>query len=124
MDSKRNLPHPASANDRLSQFIGSGGEEKGKPYVFKNEFLELTLRLNKDDTLTFKIKNLQNRRQPLDLNFRVHMEKSRKAELFKISGLPPLACRRQGGQGFVRANVQFRERTTRRARESTTSSRY
>jgi hypothetical protein len=76
------------ANDDISKFKGVGGEQKEKVYNFKNANFALELFLKNDSTLSFKITNLLQRRQKLDLNFRVQMNTTGPPPVFRISGLP------------------------------------
>lgn len=87
-----------SANDKISKFEGKGGEKRGERYVFTNSYFELSLLLNADSSVSLKIKNLLNKRQPIDLSFRVHMDKSRKPEILKISDLPLAPAGDKGGK--------------------------
>jgi hypothetical protein len=76
------------ANDDISKF--QGGEEKGAKgkYHFSNSTFALELILAEDKSLSFKITNLLQRTQKLDLNFRVQMSKTGTAPIIPISGLP------------------------------------
>jgi hypothetical protein len=76
------------ANDDISKF--QGGEEKGAKgkYHFRNSTFALELILSEDKSLSFKITNLLQRTQKLDLNFRVQMSKTGTAPIIPISGLP------------------------------------
>jgi hypothetical protein len=75
-------------NDDISKF--HGGEEKGAKgkYHFRNPAFALELSLAEDKSLSFKITNLLQRTQKLDLNFRVKMSKTGDAPIVPISGLP------------------------------------
>ena len=79
------------ANDEIGKFQGEGGEKKEMVYKFKNANFALELYLKSDSKLHFKITNLLQRRQKLDLNFRVQMNKTGTAPVFRISAnpLPP-----------------------------------
>lgn len=77
-----------SVNDSISKFRGKGGEKRATAYKFQNDNFDLDLTLQADNSLTFKIKNRLKKRQRLDLNFRVQMNKTQPAEIVKISGLP------------------------------------
>src|SRR5262249_112548 len=76
------------SNDDISKF--HGGEEKGTKgkYHFRNPAFALELSLAEDKNLSFKITNLLQRTQKLDLNFRVKMSKAGDAAIIPISGLP------------------------------------
>src|SRR5262249_43229593 len=76
------------SNDDISKF--HGGEEKGAKgkYHFRNPAFALELSLAEDKSLSFKITNLLQRTQKLDLNVRVKMSKPGDAAIIPISGLP------------------------------------
>jgi hypothetical protein len=80
-----------SANDEIKVYKGKGGAKKAETYTFTNSNFQVELSLAADDALTFTIRNLQPRRQKLDLSFRVTMNDGAgaKAEVVNISG-PPL----------------------------------
>ncbi len=77
-----------SVNDSISKFKGKGGTNRGSAIKFQNDNFDLELTLQADNNLTFKIKNRLKKRQRLDLNFRVQMNKTKPPEIIKISGLP------------------------------------
>jgi hypothetical protein len=100
-----------AANDDLSVFKPEGaehakkakgwGEKRNQGYTFKNAYFSVELTLKKDDSLVFKIKNLQKRRQKLDLNFSVKVNNGEgfEPEILPISG-PPLAPNQEHSQTF------------------------
>ena len=65
------------ANDSVSKFKGDGGDAKDSPktYVFTNPYWELTLTFVNKKRLGIQIKNLLPRRQRLDLDFLVQLQK-------------------------------------------------
>src|SRR5262249_8960435 len=82
------------ANDSVSTFKGEGGDGKGdspKTYVFTNPYWELTLTLATKKKLGVQIKNLLPRRQRLDLDFLVQLQKKasfEQLEKITIGGEP------------------------------------
>lgn len=76
------------ANDYVSKCQGTGGEEKNKWYKFKNPYWELDLLYPGGKNLEVKIKNLLDRRQKLDLSFRMRFNKRLPAEIVTIGGEP------------------------------------
>jgi hypothetical protein len=93
-----------SANDDVAIFKWDSGDKKLNPkdlkgavaekrdtvYRFKNSSFALELVLQKDDKLSFTVKNLLSRKQKLDLNFRVVLnnEAGRSPEIIRISDVP------------------------------------
>ncbi len=93
-----------SANDGVSNFTPLGplplpakpvayagkSDERNKAYAFRNSYFDLELTLDKEDTLSFKIKNRLARKQSIDLSFRVLLNNAKgfKEEIIKISGFP------------------------------------
>ena len=80
-----------SANDSVSNFTPKTEgkkEERNKPYAFQNSYFDLELKLDKDETLFFKITNRLARKQSIDLSFRVLLNgtKGHEEEIIKISG--------------------------------------
>ncbi|MCI0637765.1 MAG: hypothetical protein L0Y72_22105 [Gemmataceae bacterium] len=81
------------ANDYVSRFEskhgGKGPEDKSTFHTFSNPYLELKLQWPGGNVLNVKLKNLQNRRQKLDLNLRVHFHKDKlNPEIVPIGGEP------------------------------------
>src|SRR6185503_15979236 len=82
-------------NDEIKVFQGKGGAKKADTtYTFTNSYFQVELALSPDDSLSFTIRNLQSRRQKLDLSFRVLMNDGvgAKPEIINVSG-PPLMPR-------------------------------
>jgi hypothetical protein len=75
-------------NDDISKFVGGEDKAAKGKYHFKNSSFALELNLLEDKSLSFKITNLLQRTQKLDLNFRVQMSKQGTAPIISISGLP------------------------------------
>ncbi len=73
---------------------GQGGEKMGATYTFKNPYWELSLTLAGKKKLGVKIKNLLPRRQKLDLDFRVQLQKN-------VSNSDDLETITLGGEPFA-----------------------
>ncbi len=78
------------ANDSIGRFKGAGGEEKNKTYAFENSYFKVELTWPGETKLLVKVTNLLDRRQKLDLSFRVKTNKAlvQAFETFKIDGEP------------------------------------
>ncbi len=76
------------ANDSVSRFEGQGGEDKKKEYTFKNPFWEIGVKWAGPNKLALHFKNLQDRRQKLDLQFRVRFHKTSAPEKISLSDQP------------------------------------
>jgi hypothetical protein len=74
------------ANDYVSKFDGTGGEDKNKVYTFKNPFLEVGVKWAGGNKLQLSLKNLQNRRQSLDIKLRFHLHKTQEPESYLLGG--------------------------------------
>lgn len=81
-----------SVNDDVKIFKRSDekgdAEKRDSPQIFRNSNLEAQLVLKKDNSLALTIKNLLPRRQKLDMNFRVKLNKGKglEPELIRVSG--------------------------------------
>lgn len=80
----------AEANKEISDFKGNGGKTRNKAFVFQNPNFQIELNLDSKDSLSFKIKNLLDRKQSIDLAFRVQLNDTRgfAPEILRISGKP------------------------------------
>jgi hypothetical protein len=91
------------ANNYVSVFKGAGGDDngKGKVFAFTNPYWKLELTLSGPTKLEYKITNLLSRRQRLDINFFVRLNKSseEEPEVLHVGGHPPLNPR-ESHQGF------------------------
>jgi len=77
------------ANDYVSKFDGQGGEDKNKVYTFKNPFWEIGVKWPGGNNLVLSLKNMQNRRQKLDLGFRIRFHKTLdQTETIQVGGEP------------------------------------
>jgi hypothetical protein len=76
------------ANDYVGKCDGKGGDGLNKNYQFKNAYFELDLKLLASDKLEVTIKNRQNRRQRLDVSFKIKFHKSFDAEKVLVGGEP------------------------------------
>ncbi len=76
------------ANDYVSRFKGEGGADKNKSYTFKNPFWEIGVKWPGGNKLLLSLKNLQNRRQKLDLSFLVRLHPTQEPEKVLIGGEP------------------------------------
>ncbi len=81
------------ANDSVSSFtprFKGKSDERNKVYAFQNSYFDLELMLDKNDTLSFKIKNRLARKQSIDLKFKVLLNnaKGHKEEIIELSGYP------------------------------------
>jgi hypothetical protein len=74
------------ANDYVSKFDGIGGEDKNKVYTFKNPFLEVGVKWAGGNKLQLSLKNLQNRRQSLDIKLRFRLHKTLEPESYLLGG--------------------------------------
>ena len=89
------------ANDGVSNFtpqFKGKGEERNKAHAFQNSYFDLELMLDKNDTLSFKIKNRLPRKQSMDLKFRVLLNgaKGHQEEIIEISGFPLMPAGTKG----------------------------
>jgi hypothetical protein len=90
-----------AANDSVSDFtpqFKGKSDERNKAYAFQNSYFDLELKLDKNDALSFKIKNRLPRKQSIDLKFRVRLNgaKGHKEELIEISGFPLMPAGTKG----------------------------
>jgi hypothetical protein len=80
------------ANDYVSKFERVDpevkAEDKTKVQTFRNPYWELGLKWAAGNKLSLTLKNLQNRRQKLDVKFRVVFNEDKPAEEIPIGGLP------------------------------------
>ncbi len=92
------------ANDYVSRFEakpgGKGPEDKTAFHTFSNPYLELKLQWPGGNVLNVQMKNLQNRRQKLDLNLRIRFHKNEKLppEIVPIGGEPLNPAGTEGSQ--------------------------
>lgn len=78
----------AQANEYVSEFKLQGKAEKGKPQTFKNPYWELVLNYPGGNKLQIQLKNLQDRRQKLDVRFRFRFDETFEPETYLIGGEP------------------------------------
>ena len=80
------------ANDYVSKFdrvdLDDKAEDKTKVHTFENPYWKLGLKWAGANSLSLTLKNLQHRRQKLDVKFRVVFNEDKLAEVIEIGGLP------------------------------------
>jgi hypothetical protein len=80
-----------SANDTVSNFtLDPRGKNDDRNKKFRNSYFDLELKLDEKENLSFKITNALERKQSIDLHFKVRLNNAKgfKEEVIKISGLP------------------------------------